>query len=302
MTPRPIRSFLFIPGDSEKKLAKVDGCGADAVILDLEDAVATENKPRARAMVAEFLSGRTAHRGSQIWVRVNPLDTGLAQADLAAIVAARPDGIIQPKTDRPSDVATLSRMIDGLEGEAGLAAGGIAIIPVATETAIAPFHLGEYATAALPRLAGLTWGAEDLATAIGATGNRHADGSWHFTFRMARSLTLLAAHAAGVQAIETLHADFRDDEGLRRSSLAARSEGFGGRLAIHPAQVPIINECFTPGSAEVDHALRVLQAFADAPGAGTVGMDGKMLDIPHRKQAERIVAEAEAFGLLEKNG
>jgi citrate lyase subunit beta/citryl-CoA lyase len=294
----PIRSFLFIPGDSEKKLSKVDDCGADAVILDLEDAVAPANKVAARSLITQFLMERTGLRSPQIWVRINPLDTGLTEADLAAVVGGRPDGIIQPKTDRPADVALVSAMLDSLEVDLALPLGGIPIIPVATETAIAPFHLGEYATAGLSRLAGLTWGAEDLATAIGATGNRAADGQWHFTFQLARSLTLLAAHASGVQAIETLHADFRDDEGLRRSSLLARQEGFSGRLAIHPAQVAIINECFTPSAAEVDHAQEILAAFAANPGAGTVGLGGKMIDIPHRKQAERIVAEAKAFGLL----
>lgn len=294
----PIRSFLFIPGDSEKKLSKVDDCGADAVILDLEDAVAPANKVAARSLITQFLMERTGLRSPQIWVRINPLDTGLTEADLAAVVGGRPDGIIQPKTDRPADVALVSAMLDSLEVDFALPLGGMPIIPVATETAIAPFHLGEYATAGLSRLAGLTWGAEDLATAIGATGNRAADGQWHFTFQLARSLTLLAAHASGVQAIETLHADFRDDEGLRRSSLLARQEGFSGRLAIHPAQVAIINECFTPSPAEVDHAQEILAAFAANPGAGTVGLGGKMIDIPHRKQAERIVAEAKAFGLL----
>lgn len=294
----PIRSFLFIPGDSEKKLSKVADCGADAVILDLEDAVAPANKVAARSLITQFLMERTGRRSPQIWVRINPLDTGLTEGDLAAVVGGRPDGIIQPKTDRPADVALVSAMLDSLEVDLALPLGGIPIIPVATETAIAPFHLGEYATAGLSRLAGLTWGAEDLATAIGATGNRAPDGQWHFTFQLARSLTLLAAHASGVQAIETLHADFRDDEGLRRSSLLARQEGFSGRLAIHPAQVAIINECFTPSPAEVDHAQEVLAAFAANPGAGTVGLDGKMIDIPHRKQAERIVAEAKAFGLL----
>lgn len=294
----PIRSFLFIPGDSEKKLSKVADCGADAVILDLEDAVAPANKVAARSLITQFLMERTGRRSPQIWVRINPLDTGLTEGDLAAVVGGRPDGIIQPKTDRPADVALVSAMLDSLEVDLALPFGGIPIIPVATETAIAPFHLGEYATAGLSRLAGLTWGAEDLATAIGATGNRAADGQWHFTFQLARSLTLLAAHASGVQAIETLHADFRDDEGLRRSSLLARQEGFSGRLAIHPAQVAIINECFTPSPAEVDHAQEVLAAFAANPGAGTVGLGGKMIDIPHRKQAERIVAEAKAFGLL----
>ena len=298
MTLMPLRSFLFIPGDSEKKLSKVDECGADAVILDLEDAVAPANKAAARSLVAQFLAERAGPRSPQIWVRVNPLDTGLTEADLIAVIGGCPDGIIQPKTDGPADVATLSAMLDRLEVEHALVPDGIAVVPIATETALAPFHLGAYATAGLTRLAGLTWGAEDLATAIGATGNRAADGNWHFTFQMARSLTLLAAHASGVQAIETLHADFRDDDGLRRSSISARQEGFSGRLAIHPAQVAIINECFTPSAAEVEHAQAVLAAFAANPEAGTVGLGGKMLDIPHRKQAERIVAKAKAFGLI----
>jgi len=299
MNRLPIRSFLFIPGDSEKKLAKVDDCGADAVILDLEDAVAPENKPKAREMVADFLAQRAGVWRPQIWVRVNPLDTGMTEGDLQAIMAGQPDGIIQPKTDRPNDVATVSSMLDRLEHANGIAEGSTPIIPVATETAIAPFHLGEFAGANLSRLAGLTWGAEDLATAIGATTNRDANGDWLFTFKMVRSLTLLASHAAGVQAIDTLHADFRDDEGLRHSSLQARAEGFSGRLAIHPAQVAIINQCFTPTMAEVEHSQSVLDAFAANPGAGTVGLNGKMLDIPHRKQAERIMAEARAFGLVD---
>ena len=299
MNRLPIRSFLFIPGDSEKKLAKVDDCGADAVILDLEDAVAPENKTKAREMVADFLAQRAGVRRPQVWVRVNPLDTGMTEGDLLAIMAGQPDGIIQPKTDRPNDVATVSSMLDRLELVNGIAEGSTPIIPVATETAIAPFHLGEFAGANLGRLAGLTWGAEDLATAIGATTNRDANGDWLFTFKMVRSLTLLASHAAGVQAIDTLHADFRDDEGLRHSSLQARAEGFSGRLAIHPAQVAIINQCFTPTLAEVEHAQNVLNAFAANPGAGTVGLNGKMLDIPHRKQAERIMAEARAFGLVD---
>ncbi len=299
MNRLPIRSFLFIPGDSEKKLSKVADCGADAVILDLEDAVALENKPKAREMVAEFLGEHGGERQPQIWVRVNPLDSGMTEGDLRAIIAGRPDGIIQPKTDRPADVGAVSAMLDGLEQHHGLSAGKIPIIPVATETAIAPFHLGEFSGSNLERLAGLTWGAEDLATAIGATTNRDANGEWLFTFKMVRSLTLLAAHAANVQAIETLHADFRDEEGLRQSSLLARAEGFSGRLAIHPAQVAIINGCFTPTMVEIDHARRVLEAFAANPGTGTVGLEGKMLDIPHRRQAERIIDEARAFGVVD---
>jgi citrate lyase subunit beta / citryl-CoA lyase len=296
MTARPLRSMLFIPGDSEKKLSKVDGCGADAVILDLEDSVAPENKSRARQMIPAFMMERPrATRATQIWVRVNPFDTGLTLEDLAAIVPAAPDGIIQPKTNDPECLRRMSYYLDALEVAHGIAPGSIKIIAVATETAIAPFHLGAFATAGLDRLAGLTWGAEDLAAALGASTNLDANGEWDFTFKMARSLTLLAAHAAGVPALETLYVDFRDDDGLRATCRAARGEGFSGRLAIHPAQVAGINESFMPSAEEIAHAQRVKDVFAANPGVGTVGIDGKMVDIPHLKQAERVLAQARVF-------
>ncbi len=293
---KPLRSLLFIPGDSEKKLAKVAGCGADAVILDLEDAVAPAGKLAARERVADFLRGfdRSAPGAPELWVRINPLDSGLAEGDLAAIVPARPDGIMQPKPDGPDDVARVSSLLDHMELAHGVPPGSIGIIPVATETALAPFRLGDYATAGLTRLRGLTWGAEDLAAALGATGNRGSDGEWLFTYRLCRSLTLMAAHAAGVPAIETLHADFRDEAGLMASSRQARAEGFSGRLAIHPAQVATINEGFTPSAEEVAFARRVVAAFAAEPNAGTVGIDGKMFDIPHLKSAHRTLAAAGA--------
>ncbi len=295
----PLRSMLFIPGDSEKKLAKVAGCGADAVILDLEDAVSPENKVVARERVAAFLKATPrGKRPTQYWVRVNPFDTSLTLDDLAAIMGGAPDGIMQPKTNGPEDVRRLSHYLDALEAAHGIEPGSVRILPVATETAVAPFTLGQFATAGLSRLAGLTWGAEDLAAAVGASTNLDASGEWAFTYKMVRSLCLLAAHAAGVQAIDTLYVDFRDEEGLRASSRAARGEGFSGRIAIHPAQVAGINESFLPSPAEVAHAQRVLDAFAASPGAGTVGLDGKMIDIPHRKQAERLLAQAEAFGAV----
>ncbi len=228
-------------------------------------------------------------------MRINPLETADALVDLAAIVSGAPDGILQPKTHGPEDVLRLSHYLDALEAQAGLAAGAIQIVPVATETAVAPFRLGEFANAKLSRLLGLTWGAEDLATAIGASTNRAADGEWAFTFRVARSLTLLAAHACGVQAIETLYVDFRDEAGLRASSRTARAEGFSGRLAIHPAQVAAINECFMPSTEEVEHARRIADLFAANAGAGALSLDGKMVDIPHLKQAERVLAQAKAF-------
>jgi citrate lyase subunit beta/citryl-CoA lyase len=291
---RTLRSLLFIPGDSEKKLAKVGGCGADAVILDLEDSVAPAHKAAARDKVADFLRDfdRSAKDAPQLWVRINPLGSGLAESDLAAVVPARPDGVMQPKPDGPEDVAKVSSLLDHMELAHGVTPGSIGIIPVATETAIAPFRLGEYAGAGLTRLRGLTWGAEDLAAALGATGNRGGDGEFLYTFRLVRSLTLMAAHAAGVPAIETLHADFKDDAGLLASSRQARAEGFSGRLAIHPAQVATINHGFTPSAEEVAFARRVVAAFDAEPGAGVVGLDGKMLDMPHLKAAKRTLGLA----------
>ena len=293
MTVLPLRSWLFVPGDSERKLARAATSGADAVILDLEDAVAPGRKPLAREHVAAFLAATPrGDRPAQVWVRINPLDSGLALADVAAIVAGAPDGIVQPKTDTPADVRRLSNWLDAFEAAHGITPGSIGILPVATETARAPFALGDFADARLERLHGLTWGAEDLATALGASTNRAASGEWAFTYQLARSLCLLAARAAGVEAVDTLYVDFRDDAGLAAACRAARAEGFTGRLAIHPAQVPIINAGFLPSPAEVAHAERVLAAFAAAPGSGTVGLDGRMIDVPHLKQAERLLAQS----------
>lgn len=286
-----IRSFMFIPGDSEKKLGKVDGMGADAVILDLEDAVAPSRKPVAREMVPAFMQERpAAKRSTQLWVRINPLETTDALQDLAAVIPAAPDGIMIPKPDGPAEVERLSHYLDALEAQAGLEPGRIKILPVATETAKAAFSLGDYASAGLERLYGLTWGAEDLSSAIGASSNLGEDGEWTLTYRLVRSMTLLAAHAAAVEAVEGIHVDFKDPEGLRATSRAARAEGFSGRIAIHPAQVEIINESFTPSDEEIATANRVIAAFDAQPDAGTVQLDGKMLDIPHLIQARRTLA------------
>ena len=291
----PIRSFLFIPGDSEKKIGKVDDVAADAFIFDLEDAVAPARKPVARQMVPAFIGERPkAARKAQLWVRVNPLDTPWTLEDLAAIVPAAPDGIMLPKVDGPADVARVGHYLDALETAAGLETGSIKILPVATETAISPFRLGDYAGARLDRLYGMTWGAEDLSAAIGASGNTDANGEWTLTYKMVRSLCLLGAHAAEVEAVDTLYVDFRDPEGLRASCKAARAEGFSGRIAIHPAQVDIINEAFSPSEDEVSFARRVVELFAANPEAGTLGLDGKMLDIPHLKQAHKTLAMHEA--------
>jgi citrate lyase subunit beta/citryl-CoA lyase len=283
-----IRSFLFVPGDSERKLAKGRASGADALILDLEDAVAPARKPLARDMVTDYLTAHAAERTPELWVRINPLDQG-GLDDLAAVVRAAPDGIVAPKVDGPADVARLSHYLDSLERRDAVARQ-IRILPVATETARAPFRLGDYADAALPRLYGLTWGAEDLSSAIGASTNRAASGEWAFTYRMVRSACLLAAKAAGVEAIETLFADFRDSAGLTAACIAAADEGFTGRIAIHPDQVGPINAAFMPSAAAVAHANRVVAAFAADPDAGAVGLDGMMLDMPHLKQARHVLA------------
>ena len=282
----PIRSFLFVPGDSERKLSKGTGSGADALILDLEDAVAPARKPVARGMVASYL-GTAPHRTPELWVRINPLDDG-GLDDLAAVVRAGPDGIVVPKVDGPADVLRLSHYLAALERRDGITAP-IRILPVATETARAPFRLGDYADMPLPRLYGLTWGAEDLSSAIGASTNQDPAGGWAFTYRMVRSACLLAAKAAGVEAVETLYADFRDADGLHRSCLQAAQEGFTGRIAIHPDQVGPINAAFLPSPAAVAHAQRVVDAFAADPGAGAIGLDGMMLDMPHLKQAQHVL-------------
>lgn len=281
------RSWLFIPGDSAKKLAKADDCGADAVIIDLEDSVAPSAKDDARALTAAFLAERPAgKRRCRLWVRINPLDGNDWRADLEAVRAARADGYMLPKCGGPDDVRALAEALGDTPG---------GILPVATETPAAVFTLGDYARHSHHRLAGLTWGAEDLGAAIGASGNRWNDGRFHETFRMVRSLTLLAAHAANVQAIDTLYADFRDAEGLRSDSERSAIEGFTGRLAIHPAQVAIINAAYLPSRDSIDAARRIVDAFAADPAAGTIGIDGKMVDRPHLVQAQRLIARAEAF-------
>ncbi|GGL17207.1 HpcH/HpaI aldolase/citrate lyase family protein [Nocardia jinanensis] len=291
----PIRSFLFVPGDSEKKLAKVADSAADAIILDLEDAVSEARKPAARQMVSEFIADRDrTARTPQLWVRMNPLGGEHALADLATVVSAGPAGIVIPKIDGPADVLRVHNYLEVLETAHGLDAGSIRLLPVATETPVAPFRLGEFAAAQLGRLYGLTWGAEDLSAALGASGNTGPGGEWTTTYQLVRSLTLMAARAAQVEAVETLYVDIRDGAGLAESSRRARAEGFSGRIAIHPAQVDIINAAFTPSADEVEFAKRVVDVFAE--GAGAVALDGKMLDLPHLKQAERVLALA---GMLE---
>ncbi len=281
-----LRSPLFVPADSERKLAKARSASADALILDLEDAVAADKKGAARGLAREFLKSE-AKGAASLWVRINPVGSVDCGKDLNAVVASQPAGLIVPKPDSPEALHLLDHEISLLEGRYGLPVRGIRLIPVATETPVAVATLMEYRNPP-PRLAALTWGAEDLSAALGAVSNRDESGGFAFTYRMVRSLTLVAAKAAGVDAIDTLHADFRDTAGLMQAAQTARREGFSGMLAIHPDQVDIINAAFTPSAADVEHALRVVAAFSQ--GQGVASLDGKMLDQPHLKQAKHILA------------
>jgi citrate lyase subunit beta/citryl-CoA lyase len=291
MTPR---SLLFVPGDSDRKLAKCEVAQADLVILDLEDSVAADQKAAARARVGEFLGARPVRSGPQLWVRINPLDTVHALADLQAVAGARPDGIVQPKTRSADDVLRLAEHLDAFESQHRWQRGSIRILPLATETAQSVFSLGDFSRCG-PRLYGLTWGAEDLSAAVGASGNRRPDGSWTHPYQLVRSLCLFGAAAAGVPAIDTVHADFRDARGLEAACSESRRDGFVGKLAIHPDQVPIINAGFTPSAEEIARATRVVALFGDHPGVGTLALDGQMLDLPHLRQAEATLARARAL-------
>ena len=285
------RSLLFVPGDSDRKLAKGADSAADIIILDLEDSVAAVHKAAARQRVSEFLAARPRRVAPQLWVRINPFESPEALADLAAVIGSRPDGIVQPKTRSPDDVIKLSHYLDELEPRHGLAPGKVGILPVATETPEAIFSLGGYGRCGA-RLYGLTWGAEDLSAAIGASGNKEPNGAWTQPYQLVRSLCLFGANAAGVEAIDTLYADMRDSAGLRVSCGEARRDGFTGKLAIHPDQVPVINECFLPSAAELSEAQRVVALFAGNPGVAALSLGGRMVDIPHLRQAEKTLARA----------
>lgn len=284
-----LRSMLFVPGDSERKLAKGAGSAADALILDLEDSVAAERTAVAREMVRGYLDAHPHRDERQLWVRINPLSTPAGLLDLAAVVGGRPDGILLPKPESAADVVMLDHYLRALETRDGVPLGSTNIIPIATETAGALFTLGSYAGCS-PRLVGLTWGAEDLAAVLGASTNRAPGGGFAYPYEMARALCLAAAVAAGVQPLDTVYADFRDLAGLAADAQASRHSGFLGRMAIHPDQVAVINDAYTPTAAEVAHARRVVEAFAASPGTGVVGLDGTMLDMPHLKQARRVLA------------
>ena len=277
-----LRSLLFVPGDRPDRMEKALAAGADALILDLEDAVALPAKPEARRAVAAFLGNQ---RRTRIFVRVNPLDSPEHDRDLAAVLPAHPDGIVLPKAEGGASVAELSRRL----AERGNAT--TLIMAIATETPAAMFQLGTYG--GQKRLAALTWGAEDLPAAIGAASSRETDGSYTPPYELARSLCLFGAHAAGVAPIETVWPAFRDLDGLGRYAARARRDGFTGMMAIHPDQVPVINAAFTPSAAEIAHAQAVVAAFESNPGAGTLSLEGRMIDRPHLVQAQRILAARE---------
>lgn len=275
-----LRSLLFVPGDRPDRMAKALGLGADALILDLEDAVALPEKDTARVATAKFL--QTADRTARLFVRINPIDGDLAARDLDSILDARPDAIVLPKAEGAASVQALA-----------VRAGDIPVLPIATETPAAIFQLGSFAAVG-ERLVGLTWGAEDLPAAIGATTSRHEDGSYTPPYEIARALTLFAAHAAGVEAIETVYPAFRDLDGLAAYAARARRDGFTGMMAIHPSQVAVINAAFQPTEAEIAHARAVIAAFENSASSGALQLDGKMIDAPHLAQARAILAKSSA--------
>lgn len=280
-----LRSLLFVPGDRPDRMEKALASGADALILDLEDAVAPSAKQTARSEVAQFLA--RAGRETRLFVRINPLDSGLAEDDLAAVLDAEPDGIVLPKAEGAESLVDLDRRLGGSAAR---------ILPIASETAASIFRLGEYGGVS-ERLCGLTWGAEDLPAAIGATTSREEDGSFTDPYRLVRSLTLFGAHAARVPAIETVYPDFRDLDGLAAYAARGFRDGFTAMMAIHPVQVRVINAAFTPTAEAVARAREIVAAFDAHPGVGALSINGKMIDAPHLKQARQTLERAGLAGL-----
>jgi citrate lyase subunit beta / citryl-CoA lyase len=292
-----MRSLLFVPAADAKKLDKAMACGADALIVDLEDSIPAQGKAHARMRAAAFIgeAGKVAQR-PRLLVRINGFATGLADADLDAVVPARPDAIMLPKAEGGPDVVRADAKLSAREAISGLPDGSIRIVAIATETATALFLAGTYGGASA-RLAGLTWGAEDLSAELGAETNRDGEGRFLDPYRLARALCLAGAAAARVQAIDTVAVDFRNAAALRQESEEARRDGFTGKMAIHPAQVPIINEIFTPSAAALAEARAVIAAFEANPDRGTVGIDGVMYDRPHLERARQLLARATAARL-----
>ena len=293
-TPPRMRSWLFAPGDSEKKMGKAEGSNADIVLLDLEDSVSPENKPAARAMVAEHIAASGSR--ARLWVRINPITSHDCIADLAAIIPSQPGGVFLPKAEGAGDITQLHHYLTALEAANAIPLGRTLIAALVTETAAAMFKTGDYVGtyAGRERLVAMSWGAEDLSSALGAREQRGPDGQYSHTYEMARSLCLIGASAAGVAAIETVQPEFRDLEALEARAKSVRAQGFRGMLAIHPAQVDPINAAFTPSAEELAHARAVVAAFAEHPGAGVVALDGAMLDRPHLALAQRLLAESES--------
>ena len=287
-----MRSLLFVPADSAKKLDRALTSGADAIIVDLEDSIALDGKRRARRSAAEFVKAVVASsKRPYLMVRVNGLQTGLTDADLDAVAAAKPDAIMLPKAEGGASVIHADAKLAVREAEYGVADGHIKIIAIATETAASLFVAGTFANAST-RLTGLTWGAEDLSAELGAQANRDAHGRFLDPYRLARTLCLAGAAAAAVPAIDTVYVDFRDNDGLRRECEEACRDGFTGKMAIHPAQVPIINDVFTPTAEALARAQVLVDAFAASPGAGVVGIGGVMYDRPHLRRAKQLLARA----------
>lgn len=299
-----LRSWLFVPGDSERKQDKALDTPADVVILDLEDSVAAAELPRARERVAQVLRSRAGAPGPQLWVRVNAPGSGVLRADLGEIAAAGalPAGVLLPKVSAADQIVDVSQYLTTLETGFGHIAGSTRLLVIATETPAGLLALPQYPSAlsnspeTLARLSGLTWGAEDLSAALGAAAKRDAAGALTFTFQLARTTCLLTAAALGVQAVDTVHTNFRDMQGLQHELDNARRDGFSGKLAIHPDQIAPINAAFTPSAEEREHAARVVAAFAAAPGTGVASLDGQMIDRPHLLQAQRVLAAARRAG------
>ena len=294
-----MRSLLFVPADSERKLGKALSAGADALILDLEDSVAAGRRPQARALAAEFIkSAREASNRPLLYVRVNPLDSTDVEADIAGVVPAGPDGIVQPKPNTGQDVHRLSIALGHAEERAGLRDRPARILPIVTETPVSVLQLSTYIGAS-SRTVGMSWGAEDLSAVVGSLSSRTADRVLTSPYRLVRDLCLLTAAAADVQPIDTVFVDFGDDAGLRRECEEAARDGFTGKMAIHPNQIAIINEMFTPTAIEIEHAHAIVRIFAENPGAGVASLNGKMLDQPHLKLAQKVLARAKsAAGVL----
>lgn len=289
-----MRSYLFVPGDSERKLEKSLSSGADCLLIDLEDSVALSQKPAARAMTAEFIARQRAqsHDGPGLIIRVNPLSSQMTDDDLSAIMASRPDGILLPKSESGADVQQLSVMMAVHEAESGIDEGKTDIHALVTETALGTLNAASYVNAS-PRLRSLSWGAEDLSADLGVETNRDEAGNYTDLFRYARTVTVFGAAAAGVSAIDTVFVDYRDQDGLEAECRAAARDGFVGKMAIHPGQIEPINRIFTPSDAAINHARKVVDLFDSAgENVGVLSLDGKMIDQPHLKQARRILERA----------